>query len=78
MENNSKPGDLIYDPFGGSGTTLIAAEITGRRAALMEIAPVYVDVIVRRWKAFTGREATLADTGKTFAQARRERGVPDG
>lgn len=76
----SHRGDLILDPFGGSGTTLIAAEKTKRRSALIEIDPVYVDVIVRRWEAFTGKQAVCAASGLTFAQ--REAGVgqnmPDG
>ena len=55
-----RKGDLVYDCFGGSGSTLIAAENLGRRAALMELDPRYVDVIVQRWEAHTGRSATLA------------------
>ena len=57
---------MVLDSFGGSGTTLIAAEKHGRRARLMELDPHYVDVIVRRWQAFTGRQAVLEDTGETF------------
>ncbi len=49
IRNSSKPGDVVLDPFGGSGTTLIAAEKSGRIARLMELDPKYVDVIVRRW-----------------------------
>lgn len=59
-------GDLVLDPFAGSGTTLIAAEKTGRRAALLEIDPLYCDVIVRRWQTFTGSRAVCANTGRTF------------
>lgn len=62
----SKRGGLILDPFGGSGTTLIAAERTGRRAGLIEIDPLYCDVIVRRWQAETGRQAVLEATCATF------------
>jgi DNA modification methylase len=62
----SKRGGLILDPFGGSGTTLIAAEKTGRRARLIEIDPIYCDVIVRRWQAETGKQAVLEATGETF------------
>jgi DNA modification methylase len=58
IQNSSKPGDLVLDLFGGSGSTLIAAEQTGRTAYLMEISPAYCDVIVRRWEAFTGNTAT--------------------
>ena len=64
--NNTRAGDVVLDSFGGSGTTLIAAEKHGRRARLMELDPHYVDVIVRRWQAFTGRQAVLEGTGETF------------
>lgn len=55
--NNSKPGDAVYDPFVGSGTTIIAAEMTGRRCFAIEIDPVYVDVAVKRWENFSGQHA---------------------
>ena len=58
LRNSSRPGDVVLDPFGGSGTTLIAAEKSGRVARLMELDPKYADVIVRRWEDFTGRRAT--------------------
>jgi DNA modification methylase len=57
IENNSLPGDAVYDPFVGSGTTVIAAEITGRICHAVEIDPVYVDVAIRRWEALTGQTA---------------------
>lgn len=57
IRNSSKPGDVVLDPFGGSGTTLIAAEKSGRTARLMELDPKYVDVIVRRWQDWTGKLA---------------------
>ena len=57
--NNSAPGDAVYDPFVGSGTTLIAAEMEARQAFCMEIDPAYIDVAVQRWEAFTGLKATL-------------------
>lgn len=60
------PGALIYEPFSGSGTTIIAAEQTGRRCYAMELSPQYVDVAVRRWQAFTGKTATLESTGAAF------------
>lgn len=60
--------DLILDPFAGSGTTLIAAEKAKRRSALIEIDPLYVDAIVRRWQSYTGNEAVCALSGMTFAQ----------
>jgi DNA modification methylase len=65
--NSSKPGDLIIEPFGGSGTTLLAAETTQRVAAVIELDPRYCDVIVKRWQDFTGRTATYADTGQPVA-----------
>ena len=63
-----------FDLFGGSGSTLIACEKTGRVCRMMELSPRYVDVIVRRWQEFTGHEATLEEDGKTFAQVKEERG----
>jgi DNA modification methylase len=65
----SKRGEIVLDAFGGSGSTLIAAEKTGRSARLIEFDPLYCDTIVRRWEAFTGKRATLAATGETFEQA---------
>ena len=61
-------GDLVLDPFGGSGTTLLAAEKTGRRARLIELDPLYVDVAVRRWQALTGQVAVHVGSGETFAE----------
>jgi DNA modification methylase len=59
IENNSSPGQAVYDPFVGSGTTIIAAEMTGRACHAIELHPPYVDVSVLRWQNFTGQEATL-------------------
>ncbi len=59
IRNSSKTKDLVLDPFGGSGSTLIACEKTGRRARLIELDPKYVDVIVKRWEEFTGGKAVL-------------------
>lgn len=73
MVNNSKPGDSVYDPFLGSGTSIIAAELTGRACLGMELNPPYVDVCVERWQAQTGLEARLQATGKTFAEVSAER-----
>ena len=73
MVNNSEPGDAVYDPFLGSGTSMIAAETEGRRCFGCELNPVYVDVIVKRWQEFTGREATLVGDGRTFKQVSEER-----
>ena len=71
--NSSKLGSLILDSFGGSGSTLIAAERTGREARLIELAPAYVDVIVRRWQEYTGREAILAETDDSYGDVSRRR-----
>ena len=64
--NNTKGQDVVLDLFGGGGSTLIACEKTGRYARLMELDPKYVDVIVRRWQEFVGKDATLESTGETF------------
>ena len=66
IRNSSKSRDIVLDPFGGSGTTLIAAERAGRRARLIELDPKYVDVIVQRWQAATGDSAVHATTGQLF------------
>ena len=63
IENNSLPREVVYDPFVGSGTTIIAAEMTGRRCHAIEINPVYVDVAVKRWENFTGNKAVRASCG---------------
>ena len=60
------PGDLILDPFLGSGTTLLAADRTRRRCFGIEIEPAYVDVAIRRWQEMTGGQAVHAETGETF------------
>ena len=62
----SRRGDIVMDPFIGSGTTILAAERVGRRAYGLEIDPIYVDVAIRRWQVFTKREAVLQATGQTF------------
>ena len=68
IKNFAPHGAVIVEPFGGSGTTLIAAEKLGCSAFLMELDPCYVDVIVRRWQDFTGKQAIHAATGKPFAE----------
>jgi DNA modification methylase len=73
MENNSRAGDAVYEPFSGSGTTIIAGEITGRSVHAIEISPAYIDVAVLRWEAFTGQQATLEGDGRTFAELAAER-----
>ena len=67
------PGGLCVEPFGGSGSTLMGAETTGRVCYTMELQGKYVDVIVRRWQAFTGKSATLESTGQTFEQVQAQR-----
>ena len=74
MLNNTKGGDQVLDSFGGSGTTLIAAEKKGRVARLMELDPKYCDVIVKRWQDFTGKIAINAETGEPFGE-RSEQGL---
>lgn len=76
IENNSTPGQAVYEPFSGSGTTIIAAEMTGRQCFAIELAPEYVDVAVKRWQAFTGKDATLDGTDRTFNEIQGERHVP--
>ena len=66
IRNSSKARDIVLDPFGGSGSTLIAAEKTGRQARLVELDPAYCDVIVQRWQRFSGRAATLDGDGRSF------------
>lgn len=71
----SERGAIILDPFGGYGTTLIAAERTRRKARLIEIDPLYCDATIRRWQELSGKAATLAATGQSFAEVALERGV---
>ena len=71
--NNSSPGQAVYEPFMGSGTTLIAAETTGRICYGVELNPVYIDVAIERWQAFTSEEAVLLDSGETFAALKSQR-----
>jgi len=66
LRNSSKSRDTVFDPFGGSGTTLIACEKAGRQARLIELDPKYVDVIIRRWQVFSGQQARHAESGRTF------------
>jgi len=71
--NHTKPGELVYDPFLGSGTTLAAAELTGRVCCGMELDPKYVDVVVGRWEGLTGKKATLENDGRTFDVIAKDR-----
>ena len=73
MQYSSRPGENVLDLFGGSGSTLIGAEQTGRRAFLMELDALYCDVIVERFEKLTGRSATLSGTNHTFGALRAER-----
>lgn len=81
IRSSSKSRGVVFDPFGGSGSTLIACETTGRRARLIELDPKYVDVIVMRWQAHTGRKAAIEGDGRDFDQLaieRRSGDVADG
>jgi DNA modification methylase len=71
IKDASARGDLVLDPFAGSGSTVIAAEKTKRRAAVIEIDPLYVDAVIRRWQTFTGNAAVLASTGERFSDRER-------
>jgi DNA modification methylase len=73
VRNSSKSRDTVLDPFGGSGSTLIACEKSGRQARLIELDPKYVDVIVRRWQEYTGEDAVLGESGETFTTTSVER-----
>lgn len=68
IENNSSPGQAVYEPFSGSGTTIIAGEMTGRSVYAVELNPAYVDVAVKRWQDFTGQRAVLEGDGRTFEE----------
>ena len=68
IENNSSPGQAVYEPFVGTGTTIIAAEMTGRACHAVELHPAYVDVAVTRWQNFTGQIAMLEASGETFVE----------
>jgi tRNA G10 N-methylase Trm11 len=78
MRDCTRRGDVVLDAFSGSGTTIMAAERIGRRAYVMEIEPRYVDVAIRRWQAFTRKDAVHADTGATFDQLAAERPIVPG
>ena len=73
IENNSSPGQAVYEPFSGSGTTIIAAEMTGRRCHAVELNPAYVDLAITRWQDFTGNAAVHAEIGATFTDVRAQR-----
>lgn len=73
IENNSSPGQVVYEPFSGSGTTIIAGEMTGRCVYAMELNPPYVDVAIKRWQDFTGQKAVLDGDGRTFEDVAAQR-----
>lgn len=73
IENNSSPGQAVYEPFSGSGTTIIAAEMTGRSCHAIELNPAYVDVAIERWQNFTGQQAVHEATGETFDAMKAKR-----
>jgi DNA modification methylase len=73
INNSSDRGAVVLDPFAGSGTTVIACEKLARRARLIELDPIYTDVIVRRWEAYTGRSAVLHEDGRRFEEVSSDR-----
>jgi DNA modification methylase len=75
IRNNSQPGQAVYEPFCGSGTTLISAEMEGRACCAIELSPAYVDVAVRRWCDFTGEAAVLERDGQRFEDVAAARGA---
>jgi DNA modification methylase len=77
MLNNSDPGQAVYEPFLGSGTTLLAAQSTGRVCYGVEIDPLFVDVAIRRWQAFTGEKARRLNDGQTFDLAEQSMQTPE-
>lgn len=72
-----KKGAVLFEPFSGSGTTIIAAESAGHCARAVEISPAYVDVAVKRWQNFTGKQAILDGDGRTFAEVEQGRRIGD-
>ena len=79
INNSSRTMDIVLDAFGGSGSTLIAAEKTNRRCRMIELDEKYVDIIIKRWEDFTGKKAIHKDTGKTYEELATERkGVSNG
>jgi DNA modification methylase len=75
IANNSEVGDVVYEPFAGSGSTLIAAQTTGRRCYAIEIEPAYCDVVIERWQRFTGGNAVLDGTEESFEEMGNKRSV---
>jgi DNA modification methylase len=73
MEQHTKAGELVLEPFSGSGSQLIASEKLGRRCRAMEISPAFVDVAIHRWQEATGKSAVHSESGSTFAETAAER-----
>lgn len=73
IQDCSKQGDIVLDPFGGSGSTLIATEKVSRKARLIELDGAYIDITIRRWEGLTGKRAVLRETGESFAQVAEKR-----
>jgi DNA modification methylase len=78
IKDCTRRGDAILDTFCGSGTTILAAERIGRRAYALEVDPIYVDVAIRRWQAFTGKDAIQAENGRSFDELAAERSAGEG
>ncbi|MCK1397412.1 site-specific DNA-methyltransferase [Bradyrhizobium sp. 4] len=76
IKDCSRRGDIVLDPFCGSGTTIMAAQKCRRRARAIELDPLYVDVAIRRWQAYTGQPATMALTGESFTEVEQRRADP--
>jgi len=76
MKDVTQRGDVVLDTFGGSGTTLLAAERVGRKAYMLELEPRFVDVAIRRWQAFTKRDVIHEETGLNFEDIATRRAVP--
>jgi DNA modification methylase len=72
--NHTRPGECVYEPFSGSGTTIIAAETTGRSCLAIEIDPRYADVAVQRWQQLTSNTAVLEASGASFEDVAKARG----
>ena len=71
--NHTNPGEYVYEPFGGSGTSVVVCEKIGRQSLTMELDPKYCDVIIKRWQGFTGQQAVHEETGKTFVDMEADR-----
>lgn len=77
MEQHTKPGETVFEPFSGSGSQIMAAEKLGRKCCAMEISPAFVDAAIRRWEKATGKQAKLQGTKQTYSEIRKERATED-